>query len=90
MMWKTWPLNGPPGCRGDGLTTWSERPVEEHMADLGAGEKNAHYVGKNMIEIGKLQNKEPFDAAVDILIDENGAAMSLYFGVSGDLDGEED
>ena len=53
------------------------------------GEKNAHYVGKSMIEIGKLQNKEPFDAAVDILIDENGAAMALYFGVSGDLDGDE-
>jgi len=53
------------------------------------GEKNAHYVGKSMIEIGKLQNKDPFDAAVDILLDENGAAMALYFGVSGDLDGDE-
>jgi len=53
------------------------------------GEKNAHYVGKSMEEIGKLQDKEPFDAAVDILIDENGAAMALYFGVSGDLDGDE-
>ena len=53
------------------------------------GEKNACYVGKSMEEIGKLQDKEPFDAAVDILINENGAAMALYFGVSGDLDGDE-
>ena len=52
------------------------------------GEKNARYVGKSMIEIGKLRNKDPFDAAVDILLDENGAAMALYFGVSGDLDGD--
>lgn len=53
------------------------------------GEKNAHYVGKSMEEIGRLQKKEPLDAAVDILLDENGAAMALYFGVSGDLDGDE-
>jgi len=53
------------------------------------GEKNAHYAGKSMEEIGRLQKKEPFDAAVDILLDENGTAMALYFGVSGDLDGDE-
>ena len=53
------------------------------------GEKNARYVGKSMEEIGRLQNIEPFDAAADILIDENGAAMALYFGVSGDLESDE-
>ena len=53
------------------------------------GAKNARYVGKSLEEIGKLQGKEPFDAAADILIDEKGAAMALYFGVSGDLNDDE-
>ena len=52
------------------------------------GDKNMKYVGKSMEEIGRIQGKEPFDAAADILVEENGAAMALYFGVSGDLDHE--
>ena len=54
-----------------------------------AGEKNSRYLGKSFEEIGKLQGKEPFDAVVDLLIDEKGAAMAFYFGVSGDLEGDE-
>lgn len=53
------------------------------------GEKNSNYVGKSLEEIGELQGKEPFDAAADILIDENGAAMAFYFGVSGDINDDE-
>jgi N-acyl-D-amino-acid deacylase len=53
------------------------------------GKKNAAYVGKSMEEIAKLKRTEPFDAAVDILLEENGNAMALYFGVSGDLESEE-
>jgi len=54
------------------------------------GEKNAGYLGKSLEEIGKLQRKEPFDAAADILIEEKGAAMALFFGVSGDLDDDKE
>jgi len=53
------------------------------------GNQNAQYVGKSMEEIGRLKQMEPFDAAVDILLEENGNAMALYFGVSGDLENED-
>ncbi len=53
------------------------------------GEKNAQYVGRSMVEIAKDKNVTPFDAAVEILLAENGNAMALYFGVSGDLTSDE-
>ncbi len=49
-------------------------------------EKNAGLVGKSFEEIGRLQNKKPFDAVADLLIEEHGAALALYVGVSGDLE----
>lgn len=52
-------------------------------------EKNAQFVGQTIDEIGASQGKRPFDAAADLLIEEKGAAMALYFGVSGDLRGDE-
>jgi N-acyl-D-amino-acid deacylase len=54
-----------------------------------ASERNWQYMGKSFEEIAKLQGKEPFDAVADVLIEEKGAAMAFYFGVSGDLDNEE-
>jgi N-acyl-D-amino-acid deacylase len=42
-----------------------------------------------MQEIGEIQNKTPFDAVADLLIDEKGAALALYIGVSGDLENDE-
>ncbi len=53
------------------------------------GEKNMRYVGKSFEEIGRLQKKTPFDAVADLLIEEKGAAMALYIGVSGDLENDE-
>ncbi len=53
------------------------------------GEKNLQYIGKSFEEIGALQGKEPFDAAADLLIDEKGAAMAFFFGVSGDINNDE-
>jgi len=52
-------------------------------------DKNAKYFGKSFEEIGNIQKKKPFDAVADLLIEENGAALALYFGVSGDLDNYE-
>jgi N-acyl-D-amino-acid deacylase len=53
------------------------------------GVKNSSFLGKNFEEIGSIQGKTPFDAACDILIDEKGAALALYVGVSGDFENDE-
>ncbi len=53
------------------------------------GEKNSRLQGKDFEEIGRIQGKSPFDAACDILIEEKGAALALYVGVSGDLGNDE-
>ncbi len=50
---------------------------------------NARYIGLSMEEIGRLQGKSPFDAVADLLIDEHGAVLALYAGVSGDFDQDE-
>jgi N-acyl-D-amino-acid deacylase len=50
---------------------------------------NARYIGMSIDEIGRLQGKSPFDAAADLLIDEHGAVLALYAGVSGDFDQDE-
>jgi N-acyl-D-amino-acid deacylase len=52
-------------------------------------EKNRQLVGKSFEEIGRILEKAPFDAVADLLIEEKGAALALYIGVSGDLENEE-
>lgn len=52
-------------------------------------EQNAQYLGRTIDEIGAIQGKTAFDATADLLIEEKGAAMALYFGVSGDLNGDQ-
>lgn len=54
-----------------------------------ASEKNAAYIGQSFEEIGAAQGKTPFDAAADMLIEEQGAVLALYVGVSGDFENEE-
>ena len=48
-------------------------------------QKNQSLIGKTLSQIAEEQSKEPFDALADIMIDENGACMALYIGVTGDL-----
>lgn len=50
---------------------------------------NSQYIGMSLAEIGEKQGKSPFDAAADLLIDEHGAVLALYAGVSGDFDHDE-
>ena len=50
---------------------------------------NKHLEGKNVAEIGEKNKKTPFDAAADLIIEEQGQVMALYIGVSGDLKNEE-
>lgn len=53
------------------------------------GKKNSRFQGKNFEEIGQTRGETPFDAACDILIEEKGAALALFVGVSGDLENDE-
>jgi N-acyl-D-amino-acid deacylase len=50
---------------------------------------NKHLEGKNLAEIGEENKKTPFDATIDLIIEEKGQVMALYIGVSGDLKNEE-
>lgn len=50
---------------------------------------NKHLEGKNLVEIGELRKKTPFDAAADLVIEEQGHVLALYIGVSGDLEKDE-
>ncbi len=38
-------------------------------------EKNRHLVGKTFVEIGEMQGKHPFDAACDLLLEEDGKVL---------------
>jgi N-acyl-D-amino-acid deacylase len=52
-------------------------------------DKNKHYEGLNLVELGEKLRKSPFDAITDLMIKENGAISQLIFGVSGDRENEE-
>jgi len=45
---------------------------------------NKRLEGKSLAEIGREKKRMPFDAVVDLIIEEQGQAMALYIGVSGD------
>jgi N-acyl-D-amino-acid deacylase len=51
-------------------------------------ERNKDLEGKSLQAIADERGRDPFDVAADLTIEENGHAMCLYFGVSGEL-GEE-
>ena len=44
-------------------------------------EANAWVKGKNILEIAEKLNKDPFDAAVDLMIEEEGRVSQLSFGM---------
>ena len=48
-------------------------------------EQNQKYIGKSIQEIADLQGKAPFDALADLMIEEKGACLALYVGVTGDF-----
>jgi len=45
--------------------------------------------GRLLTEIAEEVGKTPFDVAVDLLIEEQGGVMALYFGFDGDLETDE-
>jgi N-acyl-D-aspartate/D-glutamate deacylase len=49
-------------------------------------EANKGLEGRSIPQIAAERGTDPFDAAADIVLEENGHAMALYVGVSGDLE----
>jgi N-acyl-D-amino-acid deacylase len=52
-------------------------------------EANKRLEGKTLVEIATETGKTPFDAAADLIIEEQGQVMALYVGVSGDQRSDE-
>ena len=53
------------------------------------GGRNRGYEHLTIAEIGRREGKDPFDALADLLIEEDGVATQLIFGISGDEHGDE-
>ena len=51
-------------------------------------EANKPLEGRSLTEIADERGSHPFDVAADLVLEENGHAMALYFGVSGQTDEE--
>jgi N-acyl-D-amino-acid deacylase len=49
-------------------------------------EANKGLEGKTIPQVAAERGTNPFDAAADVVLEENGHAMALYVGVSGDLE----
>ena len=49
-------------------------------------EANKGLEGKSIPQVATERGTDPFEAAADLVLEENGHAMALYVGVSGDLE----
>ncbi|HYV86898.1 MAG TPA: amidohydrolase family protein, partial [Patescibacteria group bacterium] len=54
------------------------------------GATNAGQVGLTLAEIGRRRGRDPFEALCDLLLEEEGVATQLIFGISGDERGDAD
>ena len=54
------------------------------------GGANARDVGLSIEAIGRRRGRAPFDALCDLLLEEEGVATQLIFGISGDERGDAD
>ena len=52
-------------------------------------ENNKHLEGRAIADIAEERGTTPFDVAADLILDEQGHAMALFIGVSGDRDDEQ-
>jgi N-acyl-D-amino-acid deacylase len=51
-------------------------------------EANKPLEGRSLTEIAEERDRHPFDVAADLVLEESGHAMALYFGVSGEPEEE--
>ena len=54
------------------------------------GADNKRYEHLTIAEIGRRTGRDPFDALTDLMLQENGIATQLIFGISGDDHGDAD
>jgi N-acyl-D-amino-acid deacylase len=53
------------------------------------GASNKKFEHLTIAALGRQTGKDPFDALSDLLIEEEGVATQLIFGISGDRDGDD-
>jgi N-acyl-D-amino-acid deacylase len=51
-----------------------------------ASEANKHMERKSVARLARELERDPFDVAADLILEEQGQIMAFYVGVSGDLD----
>jgi N-acyl-D-amino-acid deacylase len=76
--WPPWKKGGWPHNLVE-ATGWENIDV----ISIPSGRKKT-WIGKSLAELGKRMGKHPFDVAADLVIEEGGGVMALYWGVSGD------
>ncbi|HKQ96695.1 MAG TPA: amidohydrolase family protein, partial [Candidatus Polarisedimenticolia bacterium] len=54
------------------------------------GAANKRHEHLSLLEIGAARGTDPFEALADLLIEEDGVATQLIFGISGDERGDDD
>jgi N-acyl-D-amino-acid deacylase len=59
-----------------------------HLAHVD-GASNKKFEHLTIAALGRQTGKDPFDALSDLLIEEEGVATQLIFGISGDRDGDD-
>ena len=75
----------------DGPGRWTMNIAREcgweriHLAHVD-GAANKVYEHQTLAEIGRLRGRDPFEALSDLLLEEDGVATQLIFGISGDRD----
>ncbi|MEM2902846.1 MAG: D-aminoacylase [Candidatus Bathyarchaeia archaeon] len=81
--WPPWKKGGWPHNLVE-ATGWKNIEV----ISIPSGRKKT-WIGKSLAELGRRMGKHPFDVAADLVIEEGGGVMALYWGVSGDRKADE-
>jgi N-acyl-D-aspartate/D-glutamate deacylase len=50
-----------------------------------ASDTNKHCEGKSVARLAREADRDPFEVAADLILEEDGQVMAFYIGVSGDL-----
>jgi N-acyl-D-amino-acid deacylase len=81
----SWPCWGPGGWPHNLVEATGWQNVSIMWVE---SEANKPLEGRTLADIAEERGAHPFDVAADLVLAENGHAMALYFGVSGEPDEE--
>lgn len=76
--WPCWTESGWPHNLVE-ATGWANVSVMWVESD-----RNKGLEGRSVLDIATEQQRDPFDVAADLVLEEGGHAMALYYGVSGE------